>query len=140
MDFMVRFIYWSRDGTVYLKLFKVPNVGSIPALTFAREEITVCGYYLWGKFSLGSMVYCKSRRAINLEKVMKSDREKIEKYESLLHQIQMYYSVVLDSSKVKKLLDNIAAWSYAHRSGNGELTEEEQQSRIDEAFDALEEI
>ena len=65
---------------------------------------------------------------------MISDKEKIEKYESLLHQLQMFYSVTMDSSKVKILLNNISSWSYAHRSGNGMLSDEEQQARIDAAF------
>ena len=58
-------------------------------------------------------------------------------YENLLHKIQMFYSVTMDSAKVKKLLDNISAWSYAHRSGNGMLSDDEQQERIDRAFDRL---
>lgn len=68
---------------------------------------------------------------------MRTDKEKIEKYEALLHRIQMFYSVTLDGAKVKKLLDNISSWSYAHRSGNGMLSDEEQQERIDRAFDNL---
>ncbi len=67
---------------------------------------------------------------------MRTPKEKIEKYERLLHQIQLYYAVSLDSQKVKKLLDRISSWSYAHRSGNG-LSDKEQQKRIDRAFDNL---
>lgn len=71
---------------------------------------------------------------------MRTNRQKVEMYENLLHKIQMYYSVVMDSSKVKELLNNISGWSYAHRSGNGMLGDEEQQNRIDSAFDNLCEI
>lgn len=68
---------------------------------------------------------------------MRSDKEKVAQYESLLHRIQMYFSVTMDSVKVKRLLSNISDWSYAHRSGNGMISEEEQQKRIDGAFDEL---
>jgi hypothetical protein len=34
----------------------------------------------------------------------------------------------------------ICAWSYAHRYGNGELTEEQQQARIDSAFNKIKQI
>ncbi len=68
---------------------------------------------------------------------MKTDKQKVEMYENLLHRIQMYYAVTMDSSKVKQLLSNISDWSYAHRSGNGMLSDEEQQERIDRAFDKL---
>ncbi len=68
---------------------------------------------------------------------MKTDKQKVETYENLLHKIQMYYSLMLDSSKVKELLNNISSWSYAHRSGNGMLSDEEQEARVDKAFDNL---
>lgn len=68
---------------------------------------------------------------------MRTDKEKIEMYESLLHRIQMYFSVVMDPIKIKRLLSNISSWSYAHCSGNGMLSDEEQQERIDRAFDKL---
>lgn len=63
--------------------------------------------------------------------------EKIKMYEGLLHDLQMFYAVTLNSAQVKKLLDNIAAWSYAHRQGNGELTDKEQQEHIDFHFTRL---
>ena len=71
---------------------------------------------------------------------MITDKEKVRKYENLLHKLQMFYSVSMDSSRVKKLLENISAWSYAHRVGNGMLSDEEQQERIDEAFHRLTDI
>jgi hypothetical protein len=68
---------------------------------------------------------------------MRTDKQKVQTYERLLHKIHMLYSVCLDSAKVKVLLNNISAWSYAHRSGNGMISEDEQQERIDAAFDRL---
>lgn len=57
--------------------------------------------------------------------------------ESLLHRIQIAREVAMDADKVVALLDKICTWSRAHREGNGELTEKEQQERIDKAFEAF---
>jgi len=66
-----------------------------------------------------------------------TDKQKIEKYESLLHALQLSFDVVMDSERVERLLRNISMWSYAHRSGNGMLSEEEQDERIEGAFHKL---
>ena len=58
-------------------------------------------------------------------------------YESLLHLLQLNAEVTLNHENVKKLIGNICSWSYAHRRGNGEPTDEEQQAMIDKAFDKL---
>jgi hypothetical protein len=68
---------------------------------------------------------------------MPTMRQKIEKYETILHWIQMHAQVTMDHDKLSKLIDQICSWSYAHRSGNGEITYKEQQRRIDAAFDKL---
>lgn len=60
--------------------------------------------------------------------------EKVQVYEKLLHAIQLSRSVTLNKERVVQLLDQIDAWSYAHRVGNGALSDEEQQQRIDAAF------
>jgi hypothetical protein len=65
--------------------------------------------------------------------------EKLETYEKLLHDIQMFMVVTMDETKVRKALDNICAWSYAHRVGNGEYSEEEQDQIIAAAFKKLRE-
>jgi exopolyphosphatase/pppGpp-phosphohydrolase len=60
-------------------------------------------------------------------------KEKVEQYEQFLHSINMM--LISGSIKgVQKLIDNADCWSYAHRVGNGELSEEEQQKLIDKAF------
>ena len=64
-------------------------------------------------------------------------KEKVQVYEALLHDLQLYYEVTMDSEKVKELLKRISAWSYAHRAGNGEGGEKEQQERINSAFEKL---
>ena len=68
---------------------------------------------------------------------MPTMRQKIEKYEMLLHQIQLNAQVVMDHERVRELIDQICSWSYAHRVGNGELTHRQQNRIIQKAFDKL---
>ncbi len=59
--------------------------------------------------------------------------EKVKQYEDFLHNINMM--LVSGSIKgVQKLIDHADSWSYSHRVGNGELTEEQQQELINRAF------
>jgi hypothetical protein len=69
-----------------------------------------------------------------------SDKEKIHKYEELLHTIQMYAEVTMDNEKLSNIINNICRWSYSHRTGNGMLSEEQQNDYIRKAFDKLLEI
>jgi len=69
-----------------------------------------------------------------------TDKEKIYKYEELLHTIQMYAEVTMDNEKLSNIISNICRWSYFHRIGNGELSEEQQNDYIRKAFDKLLEI
>ena len=59
--------------------------------------------------------------------------EKVEQYEQFLHNINMML-VASSTEGIQKLIDNADRWSYMHRIGNGELSEEEQQKLIDKAF------
>ena len=60
-------------------------------------------------------------------------RQKVEEYERFLHNINLM--MIAGSSKgIKQLLENADNWSYAHRAGNGEMSEEDQQEYIDRAF------
>lgn len=63
--------------------------------------------------------------------------KKVEVYETLLHKIQMHADVTMNADKVAQLIRNICNWSYAHRCGNGEHSEEEQAKIIQSAFDKL---
>lgn len=63
--------------------------------------------------------------------------DKIRKYEELLHQIQMCAEVTMDNEKLKRLIKNICAWSYAHRSGDGFLTEKQIKKNIKKQFNKL---
>jgi len=64
-------------------------------------------------------------------------REKAEVYEDLLHSLQMYAAVTMDQAAVAHAISIVCDWSYAHRSGNGELTEDEQERRVRYHFDRL---
>ena len=64
-------------------------------------------------------------------------REKVGVYEQLLHKVQMNASVIMDHEVVGDLIRNICNWSYAHRRGNGEYSEAEQDAIIRQAFDKL---
>jgi len=64
-------------------------------------------------------------------------REKVEVYEDVLHSLQMYAAVTLDQAAIAHVLSIACDWSYAHRSGNGELSEDEQANRVRYHFDRL---
>lgn len=63
--------------------------------------------------------------------------EKMAVYESLLHSLHMVSSVAMNKEKTTKLLENISRWSYAHRMGNGQFSEKEQDDLVKKAFDKL---
>ena len=67
-------------------------------------------------------------------------KARIQKYEEFLHAINTYAAIVIDGEKVRKLIDNACSWSYAHRVGNGEYTDREQQDIIDSRFDRLTDV
>lgn len=64
-------------------------------------------------------------------------REKVSVYESLLHNIQLFSVVTMDNQRLTQLIEIVNGWSYAHRSGNGELSELDQQSEINLWFDLM---
>jgi hypothetical protein len=66
--------------------------------------------------------------------------KKVEMYEGLLHDVQMHAEVTLRGDRVSELIANICRWSYAHRVGNGENTEEEQDKMVRKAFERLREV
>lgn len=68
---------------------------------------------------------------------MATVHEKVAVYESLLHAIQMAREVTMDERRLARLLNQICTWSYAHRSGNGEISQAEQKRRIEKAFKEL---
>ena len=59
--------------------------------------------------------------------------DKIKQYEEFLHNINLMMTFG-SNERIKKLLKNADNWSYAHRAGNGETSEEDQQEYINRAF------
>ena len=79
-----------------------------------------------------------TKRAPKVEKLKTPTlKEKVEVYEQLLHDLQFHTTVTMRPEMVRHLLGKIEAWSYAHRAGNGELSEAQQQERINHAFHKL---
>lgn len=60
-------------------------------------------------------------------------KEKVAMYERFLHALNMGVTCV-DNDMVRELVHNADSWSYAHRRGNGELSDREQQQLINSAF------
>ena len=63
--------------------------------------------------------------------------EKVEVYEHLFHDLQLYSNVTLDSPPVHHIISVIGDWSYAHRQGNGEFSEKETDRLIRHHFDRM---
>jgi len=64
-------------------------------------------------------------------------RNKVNVYEDLLHKIQMNAVIAMNPEEVEKIIKGICDWSYAQRSGNGELSQQEQEERIAQALNTL---
>ena len=60
-------------------------------------------------------------------------KEKVTMYENFLHKINAC-CIGMDNEAVKKLVANADAWSYAHRVGNGEFSDIQQQRVVTDAF------
>jgi hypothetical protein len=60
-------------------------------------------------------------------------KQKVEMYESFLHKINMFCTTPSNDG-VRELVENADNWSYAHRVGNGEISDRKQQQLINNAF------
>jgi hypothetical protein len=71
----------------------------------------------------------------NLRGKMKTPtlRKKVDQYESFLHKINMC-CISGNNDGIRELVENADIWSYAHRVGNGELSDKKQQQAINNAF------
>ncbi len=67
------------------------------------------------------------------EKLVHSKNQNMH-FNQILHRLNTFYAISMRSDCVSDMLTLIHKWSYAHRQGNGELTEEEQQEYIDKAW------
>ena len=63
-------------------------------------------------------------------------KDKVEMYEKFLHKINMY-CITGNNEGIAELVKNADRWSYAHRLGNGEKSDKDQQKLIDLACKAL---
>jgi hypothetical protein len=62
-----------------------------------------------------------------------TNKQKIQMYEDFLHKINV--AVVCGRGDIiQKLVDNADKWSYAHRVGNGDLTDKQQDKIVTKAF------
>lgn len=61
-----------------------------------------------------------------------TNKEKIMMYERFLDTLALYADV--GSSNLGRLISNASNWSYAHRVGNGELTEKQQEEIVAKKF------
>jgi hypothetical protein len=59
--------------------------------------------------------------------------EKVQMYESFLHSLNMYM-LCGSNYAISMLLQNADAWSYAHRCGDGELSEQEIEKNVNKKF------
>ena len=71
---------------------------------------------------------------------MTTMKQKIVMYESFLHQLQRNSMVTMNGKNVEKLINNACSWSYAHRIGNGDLSDKEQREAVERAFNKLTDI
>jgi hypothetical protein len=62
-----------------------------------------------------------------------TDKEKIEKYEEYLHKINLF-CLTGNSQGIAELISNADIWSYNHRRGNGEISEDDLQKMINYSF------
>jgi hypothetical protein len=64
-------------------------------------------------------------------------KEKVRVYEQVFHDIQFFSEVVLTSEKVVGIIDILCAWSRAHRSGEGPMTNKARARLIARQFNRL---
>ncbi|CAB5226528.1 hypothetical protein UFOVP760_301 [uncultured Caudovirales phage] len=60
-------------------------------------------------------------------------KDKVKMYEAFLHKISMACTC-MDNLAIQELVQNADSWSYAHRQGNGMLSDKEQQELINSKF------
>lgn len=66
-------------------------------------------------------------------------KQKVDQYEAFLHLLNVGVTAQ-NNEMVRKLVTNADNWSYAHRVGNGELSERKQDQIITRSFWRLCEI
>lgn len=81
-------------------------------------------------------VTCENcKRAPNVNAMLL--RDKVQTYEALLHEIHFAAAVAMNGQRVKDLIDLISNWSFAHRAGNGEYSDQAQAAMVAAAYERL---
>jgi len=69
-------------------------------------------------------------------KTSMSIEQKVALYERVFHRISML-NTAMNADGMREMIRRIDAWSYAHRCGNGELSDEEQSALVEDAARGL---
>jgi hypothetical protein len=67
-------------------------------------------------------------------------RNENEVFCAVFHYINLHAAVTMNNDKVGEMISAISSWSYAHRCGNGEYSEQEQQEFIDKSFEKIKQL
>ena len=59
-----------------------------------------------------------------------TQKERLRIYEQFMHHMSMYVTT-MKSEKIQEGVCLMDSWSYAHRCGNGELSERQQRKLVD---------
>ena len=134
---------YGRDTTIYDVVYRIDP-------TWARSEhgegeLTEAVYKLLEPYE-GLTLYMNEAAENRLEawkkhwdsKTKVTDEEKVKVYENVLRKLYFATSVTLDGKKAAQIVDAIANWAFAAR--DSELTEDEQNERIQKSFEALKAI
>lgn len=62
--------------------------------------------------------------------------EKLRIYERVFHKIS-YCVTAMNNERIREIVSLIDSWSYAHRAGNGELSDDEVETNILRALEKL---
>lgn len=99
--------------------------------TILHKTLHLLNDILWGELS--DREYKAGQEAFD---EVVAAQKKITQYEDFLHAIN-YAVTAGNQARLKHLIDNAFKWGYAHRCGNGENTDEEQQRIIDKCAENL---
>ena len=64
-----------------------------------------------------------------------TEKEELQTWRKVGGRLGLYMD--FSPHKIKDLLTLIGNWDYAHRAGNGELSDEEQQEKVDRAMNLI---
>lgn len=66
-----------------------------------------------------------------------TNKERLKIYESFFHQINVY-CITMNNDKMQEAIGLIDRWSYAHRAGNGELSDRQVKKNVESAVRNME--